>query len=82
MTRLEFFESGLAQQAMDMKIVSEGMFAKFVRYKAYMILRSNGVPVTQAMEEASEQVGCSYSRMYWAVKFFDGFAKSKQNADS
>lgn len=68
--RLEFFESGKAQEGLDLGIVSVGVFAMFVRYKAYMVHIDAGKSKKEARECTAEEFCCDPSLIFKSVRFF------------
>jgi hypothetical protein len=71
MTRLEWFEKGFAQEALQLGILSSAVFAQFVYYKAFQLHKDNFDSKRQAIFYISETTKASYSTVYRAIQFFE-----------
>lgn len=68
--RLEYFESGKAQEGLELGIVSDGVFKMFIRYKVYKNYIDAGKNNKEARICAAEELNCDPSLVFKSVRFF------------
>lgn len=69
-TRFEWFERGCAYDAVEIGILDDKMFTKYIRYKVFLDLKSQGNGVYEAMKLTAERMGCSPLTIYRDRIFF------------
>jgi hypothetical protein len=69
-TRFEWFEKGNAHDAVEVGILNEKMFSKYIRYKVFLDIKSQGHSENEAMFLTAERMGCSSITVYRDKIFF------------
>lgn len=82
LSKMEFFESGMALCAARLGVMSPAFLAKFDTYKIYLdfLSKANGVNEsrkTTALRDTIDKTGLGYSYVYRCVQWFeDGLQNS------
>jgi hypothetical protein len=71
MTRLEFFEKGYAEIAMELGLLSPSDYMKYIHYKEVKSLIHQGFSKTQAVNEIAMRSECSETSVWRSVTFFE-----------
>lgn len=70
MTRIEWFEAGHGASGVELGIVSEAAFARYVRFKVFLDQMSQCEDKATAITYAAERCCCEESTIYRAIQFF------------
>ena len=69
-TRFEWFEQGHALEAVGLGIIDPAVFAKYIRYKVYLDLVSQGNTKPEAINLTADRNRCSAVTVYRDIQFF------------
>ncbi len=70
-SRLEWFDSGDGNEALDLGIIGTDMFMKYIRYRIYLEELPRQKSRRQAILKAAERNKCDESTIREAIDFFE-----------
>jgi len=70
LTRLEWFDKGLANDALSLGIISTTIYAKWIQYKVYLEELPIQKSKHQAILQAAERTKCNEKTIRRAIEFF------------
>lgn len=70
LTRLQFYEYGYAEIAMELGIITPSEYFRYVHYQMYLSLRGKGFKKKDAILVVADKTKCSESTVWRSVHFF------------
>lgn len=79
--RLKRFQESNIIEDLELGILSEGAFRKYVRYLRYCDYIKQGLNKTNAVQSVAEDSNISFTSVWNAVEFFEGDIKKPDSID-
>lgn len=70
LTKFQFFEEGYAQLGVELGIISEAKFQKFIHYKVYLALIDEGFNHSTAIQITADKTYSNFSSVWRSVAYF------------
>lgn len=80
--RLERFQNSNIIEDLELGLLSEGAFRKYVRYLLYTDYRKKGLDKMNATQCVAEDRNISFTSAWNAVEFFEGEIERKESAEN
>lgn len=70
LTKLQFFEDGYGQLAVELGLISPSSFMRFIHYKVFKDFMEDGYPKSTAIQLTADRTKASFSTVWRSVQYF------------